>query len=275
MTFVLHYTPIGNERPDVEVLVLHGILGSGRNLRTFAQRLAIEVPAARFWLVDLRNHGDSIGALPPHTLDACADDLDALCTHLSLSPDAVIGHSFGGKVALHWLRREPPGLAQVWVLDTALNLPSDPDDGPDSVERVIAALADIAQPLATRQDVVAQMTARGFSLAIGQWMTTNLRQAADGLRWRFDLDAVGQMLASYVATDVWPVLELPPVGSRVDIVRAERSQRWPTHVLERLAVLAGRGVHTHLLADSGHWVHVDQPAALVALIAPSLQRLVG
>ena len=272
MAYLLHHTALGAPQPTADVLVLHGILGSGRNLRTFVQRLAATVPTLRFWLVDLRAHGDSADAPPPHTLDACADDLDVLVAHIGVRPAAVIGHSFGGKVALHWLARAPRGLAQVWVLDTALTSATDPDDGPDSVERVIAALADIPQPLAQRADVVAELRERGFSEAIGQWMTTNLRQAADGLRWRFELPTIRALLASYVATDVWPVLEHPPSGTAVDVVRAERSGRWPAALVARIDALADRGVTLHLLRDAGHWVHVDQPAALVAMMAPSLRR---
>ena len=78
MTFLPHVAAVGAASATVDVLVLHGILGSGRNLRSFAQRLAQARPELRLWLVDLRNHGDSQGAPPPHTIAACCDDLDAL-----------------------------------------------------------------------------------------------------------------------------------------------------------------------------------------------------
>ena len=270
MTFVPHAVAVGAPTASTDVLVLHGILGSGRNLRTFAQRLAQARPELRLWLVDLRNHGDSQGAPPPHTIAACCDDLDALVAQRGLQPQEVIGHSFGGRVALAWAGRHPAHLRRVWALDSPPAggaLPQTADgDAADNVERVIATLRQIPQPLARRQDVVAAFTDRGFPPSIGQWMTTNVRQASDGFRWCFALDAIDQMLQSYVVTEAWPVLEAPPPGLRIDVIRAERSRRWPPDVLARFAAIRHGRTHLHMLPEAGHWLHVERTDALVALM---------
>lgn len=270
MTFVSHAVAVGAAAADVDVLVLHGILGSGRNLRTFAHSLAQARPELRLWLVDLRNHGDSQGAPPPHTIAACCDDLDALVAARGLRPRWVIGHSYGGKVAVAWSARQPVGLERVWVLDSPpAGRPLAPDadgDAADNVERVIATLRQIPMPLARRQDVVRAFAERGFPPSIGQWMTTNVRQAPDGFRWCFDLDAIDEMLVSYLATDVWPILESPPPGLRIDVVRAERSRRWPLDVLARFAAIQHERTQLHTLPDAGHWLHVERTDALVALM---------
>ena len=78
---------------------LHGILGSGANWRTFARRFVEAKPTWRAVLVDLRKHGASQDFPAPHTLVACADDLRALEKSIGRF-DGVLGHSFGGKVAL-------------------------------------------------------------------------------------------------------------------------------------------------------------------------------
>src|SRR5262245_8884848 len=80
------------------LLLLHGILGSGANWRTIARRVVTARPELGAVLVDLRMHGRSQGAPPPHTIDTAAGDLVHLAAELSLA--AVVGHSFGGKVAL-------------------------------------------------------------------------------------------------------------------------------------------------------------------------------
>jgi esterase len=86
--------------PERWLLVLHGIYGTGRNWGTIAKRLAEERPGWGVLLVDLRLHGGSTGFEPPHTLGAAADDVDRLVEHLDFHAAAVMGHSFGGKVAL-------------------------------------------------------------------------------------------------------------------------------------------------------------------------------
>jgi len=61
--------------PAQWMLVLHGILGSGGNWRSFARRVAEACPSWGFVLVDLRMHGLSQGAPPPHTVESAARDL--------------------------------------------------------------------------------------------------------------------------------------------------------------------------------------------------------
>lgn len=260
--------------PTRTAFVLHGILGNLRNWRTFARRIVRAYPDWRLVLVDLRNHGDSAGAPPPHTLVSCADDLAALGAHLGGPPELVMGHSFGGKVTLVYAREHGEHLRQAWVLDAT------PDAAPqitgldNEVLQVIQAIDTLATPFARREDVVDALRARGFSDGLAQWMTTNLGPVPGGFDWRFDLHAVREMIADYWHEDLLGFLDEAPMP--VHLVRAGRSDRWTPALLERLAH-TGPNVHLHLLADAGHWVHVDDPDGLFAIVsegyrAPSASR---
>lgn len=249
--------------------LLHGILGSGQNLRTVARRLVADDPTWGFVLPDLRNHGDSRDAPPPHTVLACAEDLFALADHLGMQPRTAIGHSFGGKVALVWgARAEARGLPvdRIWALDVPPGLPDLPLALQSEVVRVVAALRTVALPLPRRDSVVERLTALGFSAGLAQWMTTNLRPAPDGgFVWRFDLDGIEAMLEDYARTDAWPWLQSPERRARVDVVRAERSERWSDEELARFAA-APPTLRLHVLPNAGHWLHVDNPDGLHALL---------
>lgn len=258
-------------------LLLHGILGSARNLRTLAAQLAQQLPGWRWLIVDLRGHGDSAGAPPPHTVQACVDDLAALCRALGVQPSAVIGHSFGGKVALELARPGAapawPGLRQIWALDTQPHLAAADETAPGGALQTLQTLRAVPQPLAQRADVIRELTARGQPEAVAQWMTTNLVAAADGLRWRFDLDAIDALLASYFATDSWPCLRQPRGGIDVHLLRAGREPRWTPALLAALAAADHPRLHVHLLADAGHWVHVDDLPGLLRILLPPLTAL--
>ncbi len=250
--------------------MLHGILGSGQNLRTFARRLAEAEPSWGFLLVDLRNHGESPTPAGPQTLEACADDLLALSEAIGIEPRTAIGHSFGGKVAMVWGERsEARGrtVDRVWALDVPPGRPDVPLASQSEVVRVVGALRSIPTPLARRDAVVVELTRRGFSTGLAQWMTTNLRMTEAGFVWKFDLDAVEQMLRAYADTDLWPWLASPVRRARVDVVRAARSERWSD---EELARFEQPGLTLHLLPDAGHWVHVDNPDGLLALLRGNL-----
>ena len=244
------------------VVVVHGILGAGRNWRSFCRRLADRRPDLRIVLVDLRNHGSSPPALGPHTLESCVDDLEELGR-----AEVVIGHSFGGKVALCWARRQPAGLKQAIALDAWPGIADDTSS--QEVLGVIASLRTVAVPAAARNAVREQLAARGLSPAIVGWLLTSLKRGDSGWVWQYDLDAIDEMLSDYFRTDLWPWMQSRAAGGpRVDVVWAERSARWTTDALARFATLpAAAQVRQHKLADAGHWLHVDNPDGLTELLS--------
>ena len=256
------------EAPHVAI-VLHGILGSRRNWASFARRLAADHPRWRVVNVDLRNHGDSHGAIGPHTLGACARDLVAL--HALVGPPTVlIGHSFGGKVALTYARDlRTPTLRAVWALDAAPG-PRAAASGAGEVERVIDAVRLLPLPTPDRSAVEAHFVELGFSRMLARWMTTNVRPVDGGLTWRFDVDAIEALLADHGRHDLWPFLEDPPAGLRVHVLRAGRGDRWTPDDVARLEAAP---VDAPVLPEAGHWVHVDDPAGLRALLDASLDAV--
>ncbi len=252
------------------LMLTHGILGNRNNWRFFGRRLAAALPGWRIVVVDLRHHGDSRGAPQPDTVDACGDDLARLAEHLGVQPRVTIGHSFGGKVVLSHAARHAQGLEQVWVLDA----PPGPGylGGEDhEVLRVFRALREIPMPLARREQIVGELTSRGLSMPMAQWMTTNLApveaRADAGYVFRFDLDGAERLIRDYFHWDGWPVLLAPRKRPAIHVVRAERSDRWDEATLARFAAVP-KDVPTflHMLPDAGHWLHADNPAALQSLL---------
>lgn len=248
-------------QPTRTAFVLHGILGSGRNWATFARRMVRAAPQWQLVLVDLRCHGASNGFAPPHSVAACAADLGELAAHLGQEPEVVVAHSFGGKVALTFARDVAASLRRVWLLDAPAGSAT-PGGGADEVERVIAALAGIEQPVASRGAVQEAVQAAGLSLSLARWMTTNLRRVDEGLVWSFDLDGVRSLLQSYREIDLWDVLEQPS-GIQIDVVAGARSERFTHADVERVRASLAT---LHILEDAGHWVHADNPDGLHQLL---------
>lgn len=268
MTFLLAHEVVGDASAPRTAYVLHGALGSGQNFRSFARRLQHETPHVRYVLVDLRCHGRSHPAPPPHTLSACARDVSNLAAHLQASPDCVIGHSFGGKVALELARSANRTPALLWVLDSDPGVQQPGDD--HEIRRVIAAVRKVARPIRSRRDVVDAMSSQGMSTMLANWMSTNVRRVGDQYEWNLDLDGIEEMMHDYFSVDSWPYLEQPRDAPRIHLVIAERSDRWTPKMRSRALALPAPGVTTHVLPNAGHWVHVDNPAGLLALIAPTL-----
>ncbi|NRA32068.1 MAG: alpha/beta hydrolase [Polyangiaceae bacterium] len=263
MSFQLAHFAIG-EGANV-ALLLHGALGSGQNFRSLAKRLQRAYPSWKFVCADLRHHGASHPAPGPNTLASCTNDLQRLAG-LAGDPQVVIGHSFGGKVALDFAASRPEGLRQVWVLDSDPGVisPGPRGSAVGEVEAVMEGVRKVPQPIAKRDDVVSHLTEQGFSMMLSRWMTTNLRRVGSAYEWTFDLDSIGELLVDYRARDLWEFLEDCSKSTDVHIVVADRSDRISPHTRARAESLpAASRVSTHRLENSGHWVHVDNPDGLM------------
>nr|GLL24708.1 protein ABHD11 [Ipomoea trifida] len=274
-------------------LILHGLLGSGRNWRSFSRSLASSLPSEwRMILVDLRNHGRSAeigGFEPPHTMENAANDVANLVKSQGWNwPDVVIGHSLGGKVTLQFAQSCSRGdygqsaqlPKQLWILDSVPGkVGQENSDG--EVEKVLQTLQSLPSSIPSRKWLVDYLLKLGFSKALSEWLGSNLKKSGDEMTWTFNIDAAVQMFQSYRETDYWPLLEHPPKGTEISIVRAEKSDRWEPEVIERLESLGSRKSNEaegkfsyHILPNSGHWVHVENPKGLLQIVAPKLSSLV-
>ncbi|HTV18835.1 MAG TPA: alpha/beta hydrolase [Polyangiaceae bacterium] len=271
MTFVPHHRLVTPGGASKLAFVLHGALGSGQNFSRFIQRLSAARPEYRYALVDLRHHGHSTGAPAPNTLAACAGDLAALSAAIGAEPDVIIGHSFGGKVALEFARQAlAPRLAQVWVLDSLPGVHLTPDDS--EITRVIAAVRAVPMPADSRRAVVEHLAQQsGLSSGLSEWMATNLKREGERYEWLFDVDAIEALMADYFRVDLWGFLETPRQSPAIELVVAERSDRWTAALRERARALPSETQVTYReLPNSGHWVHVDNPDALLAMMREHL-----
>ena len=225
-------------------------------------------------LVDLRNHGKSRDASPPHTVEACAGDILNLSRVLDKEVNIVWGHSFGGKVATALGMCAPVGLEEIWVLDTS---PSESlVEARAQVRDVVGLIETLAQielPLESRDELVRALRSRGISDAVSQWMTTNLRATAEGgYDFAFSLTGVRAMLDSYVRHTLWDDLSRLEARYRVHVVHGQHSDRWRHGALERLHGMAAvGGLQVHQLAGAGHWLHVDNPDGLMSLLCDGLE----
>jgi len=277
--------------PDPPTAVLlHGILGSRKNWGSFAKRLAQEFPMWQFLLVDLRCHGDStsIKKSGPHTVASTALDVLKLIMQLRLTPRVLVGHSFGGKVALSMVEQAAKPLARpvrVWVLDATPGKVRAGGDGEDHPAELIEFLRRMPEQVSSKQEVVDALVKGQFSMDVARWVATNLRRTSplgqrpsSSFSWTFDLNGISEMYKSYEDTNLWRIVENVPRGVHINFLKAERSlHRWALEDLQRiytaeeLAADEGGGVEMHVLEDAGHWVHADNPDGLFRILSSTFR----
>jgi esterase len=264
----------GSDEPELWLYVLHGIYGAGRNWASVIRRVVRARPEWGAALIDLREHGGSRGQPPPHTIQVAAHDLAELAEVTGLVPDAVLGHSFGGKVALLFAGldvSQAARLRQVWVIDST---PAAREPG-GSAWTMLNLLRSMPSSFATRDALIDALVGHGLQRPVAQWMATNLESGDDGTyHWRFDLDALEALLLSFFEADAWDVVESPREGLEVHLVKAEESSVLDGDALARAeqAAEAGSGrTFLHRVAG-GHWVNAENPGAIEELLVQSLTR---
>ncbi len=274
--FVLSHQVIVNVGASRTAFVLHGALGSAQNFRGFIKKLSEVRTDYSYVLVDLRNHGTSHPAPGPNTLEQCARDLVGVVTaNPELPPlTTLIGHSFGGKVAVEFARSAPASnvqtLEQIWVLDSN---PGPQNPGEDhEVLRVVAAVESVPLPIPSRQHVVQHLMSVGMSAGLANWMTTNIVREGNEYRWVFDLAGIRELLGDYFGRDLWPFLGQARTSPEFHLVVAERSDRWNGEMTAKARALGPETrARVHILENAGHWVHVDNPEGLLKMLAEGLR----
>ncbi|HEX2187331.1 MAG TPA: alpha/beta hydrolase [Longimicrobiaceae bacterium] len=266
---VLSHTRVAaaGRTPERWLLVLHGIYGSGRNWGTVARRVVDARPEWGALLVDLRLHGGSRGFPGPHTLAAAAGDVDALVEHLDFHAAAVVGHSFGGKVALMYAGHHGGELRQVWVMDSTLEV----REPSGTAWRMIETVRALPDEFASRAEAVEGLERAGYPTGLAQWFAMNLEPRDGVYRWRLDIDGVEEMLRDFFRTDLWGVVEGPPPGVEIHVVKATESDSLDDAAEARVEA-AGRANGRVLLhrLEGGHWINTDNPDAVVELLVDGL-----
>jgi lipase len=162
--------------PDAATLLcLHGVTSWGGRFRVLA-----ETRLARFRVVapDLRGHGVSDWE-PPWSLDAHVGDLVDTLNALHLDRVDVVGHSFGGRLALELAARHPERVGRVVLLDPAVWVPPH-----IALERAELARADVSY--ASVEEAIAERLTMGTGTderLVRDELPGHLQLADDG-RWR-------------------------------------------------------------------------------------------
>jgi esterase len=236
---------------EVPTVLLHGFLGTGRNLRSLAVAWGKAEPQRRFLLPDLTGHGASPALPPGADLDTLARDVHETARAKGFT-GAVdwVGHSMGGRVSLVASLLFPEEVARVSLLDIT------PSPVPVKLMEsgmVLSLLLKAPDTAPGRKEMRAALMDQGLSAMLADWLVMNLEPTAEGgVRWRFDRQALAALHERTNQRDLWAAVERP--GAKVRCIRGGRARYVPDADLARLEK-AGCPVAT--LPGSGHYVHVE------------------
>ncbi len=283
------------EDGNLTILFLHGLLGNGRNLKTFARKLVKQQSkdgsCGGGILMDLRGHGSSFQKNSTEnvacTFQDCAQDvhhtLQAFHAEESVPPTGVlVGHSFGGRLALEYAATiakdaDPTSgsnqkpLKALWLLDTV------PGEANASVDKVLAIITNVLEHQnkgLTKKDMVQVLTdpPHNMDLPTAQWLAMSYDEKS-GDNFGFDNDLVTRLKPEFANQAFMGLLKEileSNKGTKVHIVRGGKNEGWTIPILSELQKLSKEypsTFHLHVLPSAGHNVHIDDLPGLLKLFA--------
>lgn len=256
---ILHHRILGDEHPTASsIVILHGIFGTSDNWQTFGKALA---ERHRVVLVDQRNHGQS-----PHSTEfnypAMADDLKTLIEEQQLTRPMVLGHSMGGKTAMFFAVQYPELLSKLIVVDMA------PRAYPVHHQTILDAFAAVKiNQIQSRQEAEDQMKPLVSERGVRQFLLKNLQRTDNGFSWKLNLPVIRDNIEAVGAAvpDDSPVenLALFVRGANSDYIKPE-DEALVKRIFPNAQVATVKG--------AGHWVHAEQPDALLKVVTSFLEQ---
>lgn len=241
------------------IVILHGLLGSGRNWASHAKHLG---KSHRVVTLDLRNHGSSPWS-DEMTYEAMADDVRRFVELRDLGPITLIGHSMGGKAAMRLALDHPALVEKLVVVDIA---PVDYDHSTVAYVDAMQAI-DVGQQ-ASRQAIDDLLATSVPEAAIRAFLLQNLDRREQGFAWKANLATLSNAMPDLMAfpSRASDLFEKPTIflaGANSTYVKVAEQPAIKKHFPT---------AEIRYIADAGHWVHAEQPVAFSAHLQNFLSR---
>jgi lipase len=259
MTADLKVYSYGPDGP-IRVLAIHGLTGHGRRWQTLANTYLSDVTIAA---PDLIGHGRSTWDAP-WTIGANVDALAALLDADGGHGVVVMGHSFGGAIALNLAAARPDLVDGLILLDPATGLRGD-------------RMREIADEMMASPDYTDRDEARVEKLS-GSWADVpdaDLEAELDEHLVPWPGGRVGWRLSLPAMMSYWSELALPIVlprsGTPTTLLRAAKTDPpyVPTALVDGLSATLGPDF-TLIDVDCNHMVPLARPEKTAAAVRERL-----
>lgn len=259
MELELNYKTFGQGEP---LVILHGLFGTLDNWQTIAKQLAEHFTV---YILDQRNHGRS----PHHDLidyPTMAEDLKHFMETHWMFKAHIMGHSMGGKTAMQFALEHPDMVDKLIVVDVA---PKRYAGGHEEILAAILAL-DLKQ-VQSRSDAelfLRQRLTREDESTI-QFLMKNLSRNTDGsFEWKMNFPALNAHYA-----DILDTIKVDATfEGKALFIRGEKSKYIQDADWQNIVKFFPKA-YLETIPNAGHWVHAEQPKALLEIVRNFLSEV--
>ena len=251
------------------VLLLHGFTGSASTW----------TPHLHAWrdfttiAVDLLGHGSSDCPADPsrYGLDHAVSDLVRLLDHLGVRHSAVLGYSMGGRtalrLALHLARHSPTQVSALVLESTSPGIE-------DKKERDARARRDAALAMTIERDGIESFVNRWEALplfATQEHLPAEVREEVRRQRLANDPRGLANSLRGMGVGVQEPLLaRLGTIDTPVLLLAGALDGKYRSLACEMAEKL--RHAQVEIIAEAGHAIHLEQPAAFTRTVRDFLDK---
>lgn len=198
-----------------------------------------------------------------YDMDTFSQEQVAVADHAGLfdgpGKPVIVAHSFGGFVTLVTGAKHGDRFGGMVIVDSPVNPPERPNDGPSRSGRPHNVYPDLAAALARFRLAPPQLCENHYAMDyIARW---SLKRAEEGWTWKFD-------------PSIWkrfepgsdPAEMLKAAQCRIAIIRGEESALMPDYVGDYMRGLLGHQVPFVSIPHARHHIMLDQPIAFISTL---------
>lgn len=241
------------------VILIHGLFGSLENLGMIRRGLQGQFDVIS---VDLPDHGES-PRMNSFSFDGYAAAIINLMDDLQLPSVHLVGHSLGGKIAMHIALHHPQRVTKLIIADIA------PVNYPPRHDEVFAGLNSVdLHTISDRKEADLQMSLHIKNTATRQFLLRGLYKKEQQFDWRFNLTLLHKdypVLSQGIEHNNSfnkPTLFIK--GGNSDYLLPEHKS-----IIGRLFPLS----KARIIEDTGHWLHAEKPDVFNRICAQFLQEI--
>jgi pimeloyl-ACP methyl ester carboxylesterase len=252
----------------VEVVFLHGLGDASCVWSAVASELGKQY---RIAAVDLRGHGDSDWSPDGnYTIEGYTADIAALFESRGMKDVLLVGHSLGGRIALHYAARNGDRVKSVILADYG------PNEDEATAIFVRKSIRSAYRPYKRLEDYIAILRDRyAFcdEKLLYQVADESTRKNADNnYTLKYDPAVINNPDIDQVpcSEEAWSLLSA--LGCQTLVMRGDFSSVLSAKTAQRMVERAIKEARLMTIPRAGHSVHLDNPAAVLKGIRQLLSR---
>lgn len=239
---------------------LHGLMGFLNNWRTIIRGLE---DTETCLVYDQRGHGRSMKPDQGYAPENYADDLSLILDEIGWDKVILVGHSMGARNALNFCTRYPERVEKFVLEDIG------PEASPENFEYYQKLLGLVPTPFKDRPaaraffstEFLERAKTRDNPKMLAEYFYANMEEKQNGeVSWRFSPEAILESVKEGQRRQRWD--EIRALKTPTLLIRGENSKELSPAIYERMKE-TNNLIQGVTIAEAGHWVHADQPAAFL------------